>query len=398
MIDDVKICKSLFSLEQYVRSQDYSGYDPYDVLNAIKLKAIKNKFIKISATQIFVYSPFNSRRFFRIEPEKNPKAIGLFLQAYCKLFKYGFIQKNEFEDISKKFFEFLIQNRSEGYSKYCWGFNFDWQDTSRYAKKGTPTIVITSFIANSFLDLYEITKDKKYLDIARNSCNFLLEDLYITKTEKGICFSYTPIDRQIVHNANMLGAALLARVYSITKENILLEYSKRAYDFTISYQKDDGSWSYDTDLKLGKESKQIDFHQGFILDSVCDALKYIDSNNRKYLTTLSKGAKFYITKQFNSDGRSYWRLPRKWPVDIHHQAQGIITFSKLYSFYKEDKYLEFSKKIAEWTIKNMQDEKGYFYFQKWPFLTNKISYIRWGQAWMMLALSYLIEKTRKINE
>ena len=37
----------------------------------------------------------------------------------------------------------------------------------------------------------------------------------------------------------------------------------------------------------------------------------------------------------------------------------------------------------------MQDSKGNFYYQKWPFLTTKTSYMRWNQGWMLLALSTL---------
>ena len=39
----------------------------------------------------------------------------------------------------------------------------------------------------------------------------------------------------------------------------------------------------------------------------------------------------------------------------------------------------------------MQDPSGFFYFQKWPLLTNKISYMRWSQAWMSLALATIID-------
>ncbi len=82
-------------------------------------------------------------------------------------------------------------------------------------------------------------------------------------------------------------------------------------------------------------------------------------------------------------------MPLIWPVDIHNQAQGIITFAKLSKIRSE--YLNFSKVIASWTIKNMQDKKGYFYYQKWPFFTNKIPYIRWSQSWMMFALATLLQ-------
>jgi hypothetical protein len=48
-----------------------------------------------------------------------------------------------------------------------------------------------------------------------------------------------------------------------------------------------------------------------------------------------------------------------------------------------------ARKIAGWAIANMQDEKGYFYYQKGRWITNKIPYIRWSQAWMFYALSLL---------
>jgi hypothetical protein len=390
MNDNCQISKSLFDLAQYVQSNDYSGYDPYDALNAVRLREIQNKFIKLVTTQFFVYSPINLRFFFKIEPGKNPKAVGLFLQAYCKLVKQGLIEKKHFELISRQFVNFLIQNRSEGYSEYCWGFNFDWQDQSRYTKKSLPTVVITSYIANAFLDLYELTNDKQLLNIARSSCQFLLKDLHITKTEKGICFSYTPIDEFIVFNANALGAALLTRVYSITKEENLIEHSKQAFDFLLSSQKDDGSWVYSINPQTDKERNQIDFHQGFILDSIYNFIKYSEPKE-EFINALKKGSEFYLKQQFDDYGRSKWRLPRCWPIDIHNQSQGIITCCKLYDYFMDKNYILLAEKIALWTIKNMQDRQGFFYYQKWPFFTNKISYMRWGQAWMMLALATLLD-------
>jgi len=154
------ILNALLRLEKYVKIHDYSGYDPYDALNSEWLEFLKNKFIRIFFTQLFVYSPINLRRFFAINPEGNPKAIGIFLQAYCKLFKAGLIKESDFRFIYKKLADYLISNSSDGYSGRGWGFNFNWQDPTRYSKKGLPTIVVTSYVANSFLDLYEITRDK----------------------------------------------------------------------------------------------------------------------------------------------------------------------------------------------------------------------------------------------
>ena len=84
-----------------------------------------------------------------------------------------------------------------------------------------------------------------------------------------------------------------------------------------------------------------------------------------------------------------------YPVDIHSCSQGIITFYELSDF--NNKYLDLANKIALWTIKNMQDTNGYFYYRLYKSgYMSKIPFIRWGQAWMLRALSYLIISVHSI--
>jgi hypothetical protein len=395
-----KIINSIEKLEKYLRYQKFIGYDPYDALNSKRFRNINSKWIRILITQIFVYSPINLRNFFNIKGGYNPKALGLMLSSYCNLYKIGLIKQTLFNHVSSQLVNLLLNYSSNGYSGYCWGFNFDWQDINRNAKKWTPTIVVTSYIGNSFLDLFELTNNGKYLKIANSICNFILKDLNITTTSKGICFSYTPIDKHIVHNANCLGADFLSRMNKFRKDDELFNISHKAFNFSIAHQNTDGSWAYSIDPSTNKVRNQIDFHQGFILDSIINFIKNTRNSNNNYVQSLKRGAEFYISKQFNRNGRSKWRLPWNYPVDIHHQAQGIITFSKLYAMFKKEMFGEFAEKIAKWTITNMQDELGYFYYHKWPIFNNKIAYMRWGQAWMMFALSVYIncKKENKSNE
>jgi hypothetical protein len=49
-----------------------------------------------------------------------------------------------------------------------------------------------------------------------------------------------------------------------------------------------------------------------------------------------------------------------------------------------------AKKVAAWTIANMQDDSGYFYYRRYPLLTAKTPYFHWGQATMFKALSHLL--------
>ena len=71
-----------------------------------------------------------------------------------------------------------------------------------------------------------------------------------------------------------------------------------------------------------------------------------------------------------------------YPIDIHSPTQAIVFFSRM-----GNDYVELTDKIIQWMIRNMLDKRGFFYFQKRKHYTNKIPYIRWGQAWAFHALT-----------
>ncbi|MFX0140460.1 MAG: hypothetical protein ACFFDN_42870, partial [Candidatus Hodarchaeota archaeon] len=362
-----------------------------DVLNSYINFSKLGKWVPIIATQVQKRNPVNLRRLLRIKKSHNAKAFGLLLDAYSVLYKI-----EPFPDIKNKikfFFDWLCKNYSKGYSGYCWGYNFDWAGPGLYLKAYTPSIVATSFVAKGIFNYYELTKDEEALNVLISICDFILNDLPITEYAEGLCFSYTPLKRNCCYNSSMLGAEILAKVHSITGKSVFLDFAQKAVDFIIENQHDDGHWNYSKNIINGKERRQIDFHQGFILSSLLDFMVYGRMTKGKYKDALIRGIEFYKQKQFFKDGRSKWRIPKVWPVDIHNQAVGIFLFSKLIGINSE--YLGFAQNIADWTIKNMQDEIGYFYYQKHKFLTNKISYMRWSQAWMMLALVYLIREMKK---
>ena len=128
------------------------------------------------------------------------------------------------------------------------------------------------------------------------------------------------------------------------------------------------------------------------MESIYEIKDVLNINNQKWEGALQRGIKFYIENQFLPDGSSYWRLPKRYPIEIHNQAQGIITFLKSKDYCSEAE--KFAFKIADWTIKNMQSKDGHFYYQNFKYYKNKISYMRWNQTWMFLALVNLIESDK----
>ena len=383
----------LSKLRAYVEREDFKGYDPYDALNSRVHFSRFGKWGPVLAIQLQKRNPINIRSLLGIEKDYNPKGIGLLLHAYSTLYEHE--ASEEVLETTKKLFEWLCNNPSKGYSGYCWGYNFDWANPAKYLPAFTPSIVVTGFVGKGIFKYHHATKDPKALDVLRSSCDFILHDLPRSVTEEGICFSYTPVVKDACYNASMLGAELFAKVYSVTGEEQLRDLATQAVEFVLARQFDDGHWNYSLDLESGQERRQIDFHQGFVLDSLHAYLKYTQNTDPKYRDALARGGAYYRHAQFAENGRSLWRLPKTWPVDIHHQAQGIITFSKL--AHLDPEYFSFAEKIAAWTIAHMQDEEGFFYYRRGRFFTNRIPYMRWGQAWMMVGLSELLNRTKAMQ-
>lgn len=379
------------NLQYYVESENFKGYDPYDTLNSPMPFHWLGKWGPVLAIQFQKRNPFNIRKLLGIKKEYNPKAMGLFLHAYSLQYQQHNPASSAGEETLQKmefFFNWLLENRTKGYDEFCWGYNFDWASPVKFLKKYSPTIVVSGFVAKGIFEYYQATQNPKAVEVLKSIGFFAENQLAWTKNEKGYCVSYSTKTVDCCYNANMLGAELYARLYFITKESNYKELAQKMTDFTIAYQQKDGHWNYSIDPSAdgGKERTQIDFHQGYVLDSIHYVNKYC-GEKEEYKKALKLGAAYYFSKQFKANGQSIFRVPTEFPVEIHNQSQGIITFTRL--SYLSTEYANFAKTIADWTIQNMQSKKGYFYYKKYPLYTIKIPFMRWSQAWMLLALTEL---------
>lgn len=377
-----KIQESFLNLKDYCEKENFKGYDPYDSLNSKLFRSIpgfsKVPVVKLAWTQFFKRSPVNFRSWVGIEKEYNPKALGLFLSAYCYLYRAAplpaYLERIRF------FSDKLIELQNPNWSGSCWGYNFDWQSRAFFQPRDTPTIVATTFIACALLDAYEITGEERLLDTAKSSCDFILKDLNRTYDDEGnFSFSYSPLDKSVVFNASLLGSRILARVYSFTKEQKLWDEARKSVVFACNHQQHNGAWSYGTyDFHQWVDN----FHTGYNLECLADYMKF--SGDRSFESHLKKGFDYYINTFFTEEGISKYYNSSIYPIDIHAPTQLVITLSKL-SLFEEHKDL--IDKVLNWTIDHMQSEEGYFYYQINKYFTSRIPYMRWAQAWMFYALS-----------
>jgi hypothetical protein len=108
---------------------------------------------------------------------------------------------------------------------------------------------------------------------------------------------------------------------------------------------------------------------------------------------LRRGYDFWVEQFFLADGWPKYFPDHLYPVDIHSAASAIIALIELRRHIPNTLLL--AKEIANWTLDNLRDEQGFFYYQKRRSFTVKIPYMRWSQAWMMYALARLREALEK---
>lgn len=395
--------ESFRKLKGYCEKEHYKGWDPYDGLNSKvfqSLPFLKNSALcRLIVIQSFKRNPINLRRIAGVPKDYNAKGIGLFLQGYCNLVRavhqFPTLETHlgsEAELLSKvrEVSKLLIGLQSKGeYHGACWGYNFDWQARRLFLfPKYTPTVVATNFCATALMEAYELTGEKESLEVALSAAEFVKEDLHRYKCDDGFLFSYSKLPgNDTVFNASLLGSRLLSYCYKYTGNEEYRTLAEESVKACCKGQREDGAWVYGL---LPVQSWVDSFHTGYNLDGL---IAYEEqTGDTKYHEYIEKGFKYYIEHFFEKDGSPKYYDNQMYPIDIHCPGQLFVTLSRLHKYGVN---AELAKKVMDWTIKNMQDKKGYFYYQLKKGISSKISYMRWSNAFMFCAMSYYLLETEK---
>jgi hypothetical protein len=384
--------ETLFKLEKYIEKENYKGWDPYDALTSefINKATSIHPFVQRVAIHLLKNSPINLRNLFGIKKDYNPTALSLFIDGYVNLYKV--YDEQEYIDKANFLKEILftlncVQNENE----LGWGRNFKFITTKETHELNKPLTFLNAKLTLSLLNLYEVTKEKLILENTKKAIYSIIKNGRVFETKEGTYVGYSSDSQpRYIFNASILTAELIMKYLYFSKQNNenicntnVRELAERLIDTVLDKQQKDGKWYYGYNYDFSV-LKNIDFHQGFVSDALLGISKYSEYKKDEVLKAHKLGIKFMYKEQIADDGRFKWRLPKEYPVDIHNQAQGIISLSRIEGNNFEDKL----KKTLSYTIDNFFDDKeGYFYYQKNRLFTIKIPFIRWGEGWMFFALS-----------
>jgi len=377
--------RSAQEVARWVEEHHYKAYDPGDGdLSFLRYFTFNSHFLRRLLTAGVLRTPFNIRPWIGISPHTSTKGMGYMGWGYVKM--QALTGTENYRRRAEYCFDWLMRNRSSGYEHYCWGNHFSFSTRGGTIPRHTPTIVWSSLIGLAFLEAYEVLGNPEYLAVATSVCEWV-KTLPRERTSCGTCLSYVPFKQSSIHNSNMLGAALLARVAVHTHDQEAHDVAREAMTYSCTRQNSDGAWFY------GEAAKYhwIDnFHTGYNLDCL---KRYVDStSNQKFEPNLRRGFQYFKLCFFDQDGRPKYYHHKAGPTDIQCAAQAIDTLA----FFSDAdaEALELSVKVALWTIDNMQARDGHFYYRDLGWKKVKTPMLHWGQGTMFKALAHLLGKLK----
>ena len=377
-----QVLQSASAVQSWVETNDYLGYEPFDGLSSpLRALTFGNLFAERVLQQIVRQCPINIRPLLGIRRLPSTKGRGMMAWGYLLLHK-ATGDSNHWTKATECL-RWLDIHRSPKFQKHSWANHFAFSSRGGSYSKDDSIIVWTGHIAQAYLEAFEQSQDKWFLDIASSACDWIMA-LPRERTAQGDCLSYFAHAQESVHNANMLGAAALARAAKHTGRQDYAECARSAMLYSCSRILPNGAWWYAEDKKY----HWIDnFHTGYNLDSLECYVRY--TGDDEFAGLLKKGLKFYKDNLFESSGCPKYYSTRCYPIDIQCAAQAIDTLALFGS--DDPDSLSLATKVALWTIHNMQDPAGFFYFRKYPLgITARTPMLHWGQATMFKGLAHLI--------
>jgi len=331
---------------------DFAGADPFDGLESgvFRLSGLgRFRMARLTWLQAIKRGPRALRHIAIILALQNPKTLALLLGAADGV---------RLCDVAGRLCR--MQNKDGG-----WGYPFAWQARAFYVPRGASNAIVTRFAVDALMTGGMAPSDP-ILHRAAGFLRGLWRDGY---------FAYVGQGDGEIHNASLWTAWTLHR---IDPGN---EISRKAVARVLAAQRSDGAWEYGT----RSHHRFVDgFHTGYILDLLD---RFRASGMVGLDDAIMRGYAFYRAECFDTNGRPRSFARRDGYVDCHAVAQAIGTLCRFGE-------LAAAKKIADWACEALFDAKrGVFYAGLGRFGVDRRNYMRWTQAWMVWALSIVIEKT-----
>ena len=388
----------------WLENNGWAGWDPYDVYeNRIGRWMMKRKNFDWRITSSLTsrandFFPVLLRKLLKIKPQINAKAMGLLAAGFLLLEASESTQRQiNGEPGYEPCFRWLENHKVTRFGGCGWGYPFDWRSRI-LIPKNTPTVVNSAIIGDAYWLKYKCHNDSESLLQCQNICQFIVSGLNRGgyKDDGSFCFSYTPIDKFQVHNANLFGAEFLIRIGIETMREDWVRTGLSAAKFSVSEIREDGTLNYWSN-EQAKCLQQDTYHSGFEIR----ALKNIGylTGDHDYHQAADNYFRTWLRDFFLKDGIPCFSRSQSDVIEVHSCAEALLCAAKMFESgnFPKELFLEHVKRVLSAVSKlwvGKAPYRGYFISKRYKkfglSIKVDIPYIRWGQAWMFYALSAVV--------
>ena len=291
-MDVLALADGLF---RWADARDWAGPDPYDGLTGPAARLAAHRVLRQAILQAVKRSRIDLRGILGIRPLRTATATGTAAGACARLSASPVWQER-----ARRLGLWTAAEQMSGRYAGLWRYEFDVQTRWAYYPASVPNLVATTFCADGCLDTGTLGPEA-----VRSLAHGLLEHLH-----NGAFFTYTPTSGVLVHNANLMGAALAARLAHTEAlpdglKDRLTDAARGAVEVSLEGQRPDGSWPYGRGPRLN----WVDgFHTGYVLLRLEQAGTLLDLDVR---SPLERGTDHYLRHLFDgplpryfADGRT----------------------------------------------------------------------------------------------
>lgn len=364
------LCEASLRLVELGAAARWRGPDPYDGLWTRWPRLLAGGRRRRQAiVQLHARSPVDVRRLYRRRHSLVPKAPALLGQAAVRLWRAD--GATGARALAEDALGTLAADVTSG--ERAWGYPWDTQTRWSHYPAGRPNVVATAFSAHALAEASDAFDRPEWRRRAERAAAWVARDLYLPGEG---CFAYHRRSERLIHNANLLGAAL---VHALAPgEPGAAEAVTAATTRTLDAQRDDGTWPYGEGEGLGWVDS---FHTGYVLDS----LRRLEGVDSRIPTAIERGATAYLAGFFDADGRARLWPDRRYPEDAHSAGTGLTVLSSL----AQDGVAPTSAiaPLARRTLTHLIDRSGHAIHRRTRWGPTRVHYPRWCDAPLALGLA-----------
>jgi len=391
----VELRSAIGDFERWLERNGPSSYDPYDIwgtpygLFSRRLYYRKGKVaVPLIAPLLLMEILCPGLRGLFVAKERFTTADGQLAMAFLNL--HSIDQQPAHLQKATRLCEDLLRASVPGYSGYCWGYPFHWQNNTGLWRKNTPYITTTPYAFGAFANLFAASGESKWREAAMSVAKFVHDDLKDTSTgDDAAASSYSPNDSGKVINASAYRAwVLYEAVYQFGLKQFRTK-AQRNLNFILRNQREDGAWLYALDSK--GEAFIDHFHTCFVLKNLWKINQHIRSE--AVSSAVRRGWDYYRRELFDAEGlpKSFAIQPRTQlqKLEMYNMAEAITLGALLAEDIPEAYTL--ATQLAHRLRAEFQLPAGYFvtrvYLGGWK---HKLPFLRWPQSQLFYSLTNLL--------